>query len=208
MQDQIDKIFEQFDRTGSSIRQASARSDARPQAFPPSRQRRSPASNLCIGSGRVSSNSVDWAPRATRLPRFGMRFSLRDPTQLPGACLARPHNVCTTTYGRANRRCFNSDGAEIPTAWPAASLFRSLPRQGTGLSVAVRRFSGAFVRLPDGLLVAVEKTARGLLRRSPLGSSSEGVRRCRLLGANSLGAPRSWSLERVASRDVLRRQWR
>ena len=37
MQDQIVKIFEQFDRTGSSIRQASARSDARPQAFPPSR---------------------------------------------------------------------------------------------------------------------------------------------------------------------------
>ena len=35
--------------------------------------------------------------RATRLPRFGMRFSLRDPTQLPGACLARPQNVCTTT---------------------------------------------------------------------------------------------------------------
>jgi transposase-like protein len=31
------KIFEQFDRTGSPIRQASARSDARPQAFPPSR---------------------------------------------------------------------------------------------------------------------------------------------------------------------------
>ena len=26
-----------------------------------------------------------------------MRFSLRDPTQLPGACLARPQNVCTTT---------------------------------------------------------------------------------------------------------------
>ena len=97
MQDQIDKIFEQFDRTGSSIRQASARSDARPQAFPPSRQRRSPASNLCIGSGRVSSNSVDWAPRATRLPRFGMRFSLRDSKQLHGACLARPQNVCTTT---------------------------------------------------------------------------------------------------------------
>jgi transposase-like protein len=63
-------------------------------------QRRSPASNLCIGSGRVSSNSVDWAPRATRLPRFGMRFSLRDPTQLPGACLARPQNVCTTTVAR------------------------------------------------------------------------------------------------------------
>src|ERR1700677_4237292 len=60
-------------------------------------QRRSPASNSCIGSGRHSSNSVDWAPRATRLPRFGMRFSLRDPTQLPGACLARPQNVCTTT---------------------------------------------------------------------------------------------------------------
>jgi transposase-like protein len=39
---------------------------------------------------RVSSNSVDWAPRATRLPRFGMRFSLRDPTQLPGTRLARP----------------------------------------------------------------------------------------------------------------------
>ena len=37
MQDQILKIFEQFDRTGSPIRQASARSDARPQAFPPSR---------------------------------------------------------------------------------------------------------------------------------------------------------------------------
>ena len=37
-------------------------------------------------------------PRATRLPRFGMRFSLRDPTQLPGACLARPQNVCTTTF--------------------------------------------------------------------------------------------------------------
>jgi hypothetical protein len=37
MQDQIVKIFEQFDRTGSSIRQVSARSDARPQAFPPSR---------------------------------------------------------------------------------------------------------------------------------------------------------------------------
>ena len=37
------------------------------------------------------------APRATRLPRFGMRFSLRDPTQLPCACLARPQNVCTTT---------------------------------------------------------------------------------------------------------------
>src|SRR6202041_3232107 len=36
-----------------------------------------------IGSGRVSLNSLDWAPRATRLPRFGMRFSLRDPTQLP-----------------------------------------------------------------------------------------------------------------------------
>ena len=34
---QIVKIFEQFDRTGSSIRQVSARSDARPQAFPPSR---------------------------------------------------------------------------------------------------------------------------------------------------------------------------
>jgi hypothetical protein len=28
-----------------------------------------------------------------------MRFSLRDPTQLPGACLARPQNVCTTTVG-------------------------------------------------------------------------------------------------------------
>jgi methylmalonyl-CoA mutase N-terminal domain/subunit len=26
-----------------------------------------------------------------------MRFSLRDPTQLPGARLARPKNVCTTT---------------------------------------------------------------------------------------------------------------
>jgi UDP:flavonoid glycosyltransferase YjiC (YdhE family) len=26
-----------------------------------------------------------------------LRFSLRDPTQLPGACLARPQNVCTTT---------------------------------------------------------------------------------------------------------------
>jgi hypothetical protein len=26
-----------------------------------------------------------------------MRFSQRDPTQLPGACLARPQNVCTTT---------------------------------------------------------------------------------------------------------------
>src|ERR1700684_396691 len=63
-------------------------------------QRRSPASNLCIGSGRVSSNSVDWAPRATRLPRFGMRFSLRDPTQLPGACLARPQNVCATAAQR------------------------------------------------------------------------------------------------------------
>src|SRR3984957_7161181 len=37
MQDQIVKIFEKFDRTGSSIRQASARSNARPQAFPPSR---------------------------------------------------------------------------------------------------------------------------------------------------------------------------
>ena len=37
MRHQIVKIFEQFDRTGSSIRQASARSDARPQAFPPSR---------------------------------------------------------------------------------------------------------------------------------------------------------------------------
>jgi hypothetical protein len=37
MQDQILKIFEQFDRTGSPIRQASAQSDARPQAFPPSR---------------------------------------------------------------------------------------------------------------------------------------------------------------------------
>src|SRR3984957_3003189 len=61
-------------------------------------QRRSPASNSCIGSGRVSSNSVDWAPRATRLPRFGMRFSLRDSKQLPGACLARPQNVCTTTF--------------------------------------------------------------------------------------------------------------
>jgi len=58
---------------------------------------RQAASNSCIGSGRVSSNSVDWAPRATRLPRFGMRFSLRDPTQLPGACSARPQNVCTTT---------------------------------------------------------------------------------------------------------------
>jgi nitrile hydratase subunit alpha len=30
-----------------------------------------------------------------------MRFSLRDPTQLPGACLARPQNVCTTTVARA-----------------------------------------------------------------------------------------------------------
>src|SRR5271170_7393856 len=37
MQDQIVNIFEQFDRTGSSIRQVSARSDARPQAFPPRR---------------------------------------------------------------------------------------------------------------------------------------------------------------------------
>jgi hypothetical protein len=26
-----------------------------------------------------------------------MRFSLRDSKQLPGACLARPQNVCTTT---------------------------------------------------------------------------------------------------------------
>jgi methylmalonyl-CoA mutase N-terminal domain/subunit len=26
-----------------------------------------------------------------------MRFSLRDPTQLPGTRLARPQNVCTTT---------------------------------------------------------------------------------------------------------------
>jgi antirestriction protein ArdC len=26
-----------------------------------------------------------------------MRFSLRDPTQLPAACFARPQNVCTTT---------------------------------------------------------------------------------------------------------------
>ena len=37
MQDQIVKIFEQFDRTGSSIRQASSSVDARPQAFPPGR---------------------------------------------------------------------------------------------------------------------------------------------------------------------------
>ena len=27
-----------------------------------------------------------------------MRFSLRDSKQLPGACLARPQNVCTTTF--------------------------------------------------------------------------------------------------------------
>jgi transposase-like protein len=33
MQDQIVKIFEQFDRTGSSIRQVSARSDARLKHF-------------------------------------------------------------------------------------------------------------------------------------------------------------------------------
>src|ERR1700722_7603569 len=70
-------------------------------------QRRSPASNSCIGSGRVSSNSVDWAPRATRLPRFGMRFSLRDPTQLSGACLARPQNVCTTTAEARTTRMKN-----------------------------------------------------------------------------------------------------
>jgi hypothetical protein len=37
MQDQIVKVFEQFDQTESSIRQVSAPSDARPQAFPPSR---------------------------------------------------------------------------------------------------------------------------------------------------------------------------
>jgi hypothetical protein len=33
-----------------------------------------------------------------------MRFSLRDPTQLPGACLARPQNVCTTTRRTAYSR--------------------------------------------------------------------------------------------------------
>ena len=117
MQDQIVKIFEQFDRTGSSIRQASARSDARPQAFSAKPQRRSPAPNLCIGSGRVSSNSVDWAPRATRLPRFGMRFSLRDPTQLPAACFARPQNVCTTTPQWTS---VGSDSRQIFCGWARA----------------------------------------------------------------------------------------
>ncbi|HWN48718.1 MAG TPA: hypothetical protein VNO18_02630, partial [Xanthobacteraceae bacterium] len=40
-----------------------------------------------------------------------MRFSLRDPTQLPGACLARPQNVCTTTAETTARRIANHFGA-------------------------------------------------------------------------------------------------
>ena len=64
----LDNLIEQDHR---SRQKASAPvKSLRPQAFPPSHQRRSPASNLCIGSGRVSSNSVDWAQRETQLPKI------------------------------------------------------------------------------------------------------------------------------------------
>ena len=118
--DQIVKIFEQFDRTGSSIRQASGSVRCSASSISAKPQRRSPASNSCIGSGRVSSNSVDRAPRATWLPRFGMRFSLRDPTQLPGACLARPQNVCTTT------RQTGRDGVQLKALKPRRKLLRHI----------------------------------------------------------------------------------
>ena len=67
-------------------------------------QRRSPASNLCIGSGRVSSNSVDWVPRqhGSQDLECGSRCVVQ--RNFPKACLARPQNVCTTTFFRNSGR--------------------------------------------------------------------------------------------------------
>ena len=40
-----------------------------------------------------------------------MRFSLRDSKQLPGACLARPQNVCTTTCTTTDKAAYHQERA-------------------------------------------------------------------------------------------------
>ena len=160
MPDQIVKIFEQFDRTGSSIRQVSARSDARPQAFPPSRNDdRRHRTHASDPEGSVS-NSVDWAPRATRLPRFGMRFSLRDSKQLPGACLARPQNVCTAT---CRERKSPVDGRQ----WLANSFVRA----SGGLKLPLDNSGNSLLRPRERLRAAGQTKSLGTLDRcTPAGS--------------------------------------
>jgi hypothetical protein len=64
-------------------------------------QRRSPASNSCIGSERVSSNSKSFASKTKRLPKFGRRFSPHDPRQAPEHLLTLTSNIYTTALQQA-----------------------------------------------------------------------------------------------------------
>ena len=65
-------------------------------------QRRSPASNSCIGSGRVSSNSVTGrqGQQGSQDLECGSRCVIQSNFR---ACLARPQNVCTRTVNRFDR---------------------------------------------------------------------------------------------------------
>jgi hypothetical protein len=60
-------------------------------------QRRSSASNSCIGSGRVSSNSASFASKTKPHLKFGMQCLPRDPRQAPELLLGSTSHVCTTT---------------------------------------------------------------------------------------------------------------
>jgi len=76
MQDQIASKYLNIDRTITSSRQASARSDARLKHFPPIRNERSAASNSFNRIRKGHSNSVELRHQATRAPKIWMLFSL------------------------------------------------------------------------------------------------------------------------------------
>jgi hypothetical protein len=74
------KIFEQFDRTGSPIDQASARSDARPQAFPSSRSDRRHRTHAPDQEGSVQTRKTSHQRqnRARSLERSSRRVTSGD----------------------------------------------------------------------------------------------------------------------------------
>jgi transposase-like protein len=72
-------------------------------------QRRSPASNSCTGSERVSSNSANFASKTKPRLRFGMQCLARDPRQAPERFLAPISSICTTAYfGTSNGSVYAS----------------------------------------------------------------------------------------------------
>jgi hypothetical protein len=100
MQHPIFKIFEQFDRTRSPIDQTAAWSDARLQAFPPSRNHDCRHRTHAPDQEGAVQNSESFASRTRPRPKSGTQYSPHDPRYVPKHLLAPISDVCTAAIQR------------------------------------------------------------------------------------------------------------